>query len=64
MLIEKLLTHELIIKQKGEKQEKKEEKKKNITLKASQNDSEEENLKDSSYEEGDIAMLTRNFKNS
>ena len=34
-------THELIIKQRGEEQEEKEEKKKSITLKASQDDSEE-----------------------
>ena len=41
MLIGKLLTHELTIKQRGEEQEEKEEKKKSIALKASQNDSEE-----------------------
>ena len=62
MLIGKLLTHELIIKQRGEEQEEKKEKKKSIALKASQNDSEAENLEDSSDEDGEIAMLTRNFK--
>ena len=62
MLIEKLLTHELIIKQRGEEQEEKKEKKKSIALKASQNNSETENLEDSSDEDGEIAMLTRNFK--
>ena len=62
MLIGKLLTHELTIKQRGEEREEKEEKKKNIALKASQNDSEAENLEDSSDEDGKIAMLTRNFK--
>ena len=62
MLIGKLLTHELIIKQRGEEQEENEEKKKSITLKASQNDSEEENLEDSSNEDSKITMLTRNFK--
>ena len=40
VLIGKLLTHELTIKQRGEEQEEKEEKKKSIVLKASQNDSE------------------------
>ena len=35
VLIRKLLTHELIIKQRGEEQEEKEEKKKSIALKAS-----------------------------
>ena len=62
MLIGKLLTHELTIKQKGEEQEENEEKKKSITLKASQNYSEAENLEESSDEEGEITMLTRNFK--
>ena len=62
MLIGKLLTHELTIKQRGGEQEEKEEKKKSIALKASQNDNEEENLKDSSDEDGEIAMLIRNFK--
>ena len=62
VFIGKLLTHELTIKQRGKEQEEKEEKKKSITLKASQNDSETENLEDSSDEDGEIAMLTRNFK--
>ena len=38
VLIGKLLTYELTIKQRGEEQEEKEEKKKSIALKASQND--------------------------
>ena len=58
----KLLTHELTIKQRGEEQEEKEEKKKSIALNASQNDSEEENLEDSSNEDGEISMLRGNFK--
>ena len=62
VLIGKLLTHELTIKQRGEEQEKKEEKKKSIALKASQNDSEAENLEDSSDKDGKISMLIRNFK--
>ena len=62
VFIGKLLTHELTIKQRGEEQEEKEEKKKSIALKASQNDSEEENLKDYSDEDSEIVMLTRNFK--
>ena len=62
VLIGKLLTYELTIKQRGKEQEEKEEKKKSIALKASQNDSEEENLEDSSDEDGEISMLTRNFK--
>ena len=62
MLIGKLLTHELTIKQRGEEQEEKEEKKKSIALKALQNDSEEKNLEDSSDEDSESAMLTRNFK--
>ena len=62
MLIGKLLTHELTIKQRAEEQEEKEEKKKSIALKASQNDSEEENFEDSSDEDIKISMLTINFK--
>ena len=62
VLIGKLLTHELTIKQRGEEQEKKEEKKKSIALKALQNNSEVENLEDSSDEDGEIPMLTKNFK--
>ena len=62
VFIGKLLTHELTIKQRGEEQEEKEEKKKSIALKASQNDSKVENLEDSSDEDGEISMLTRNFK--
>ena len=62
VLIGKLLTHELTIKQRGKEQEEKEEKKKSIALKASQNDSEEENFEDSSDEDIKISMLTINFK--
>ena len=62
MLIRKLLTHELIIKQRHEEQEEKDEKKKIIALKASQNDSKEETLEDSSDEDNEIAMLNKNFK--
>ena len=40
----------------------KKKKKKSITLKASQNDSEVENLEDSSDKDGEIYMLTRNFR--
>ena len=47
ILIGKLLTHELTLRQRGDEQE---EKKKSITLKASQNGSKEENLEDSSDE--------------
>ena len=62
MLIGKLLTHELSIKQRGDEQTENEDKRKAITLKASQNDSEVENLEDSSDEDSEISMLTRNFK--
>ena len=62
MLIGKLLTYELTIKERGKEQEENEEKKKSITLRASQNDSEEENLEDSSDEDGEITMLKRDFK--
>ena len=62
VLIGKLFTHELIIKQRSEEQEEKEEKKKSIALKALQEESEDENLEDSSNEDGDIAMITRKFK--
>ena len=62
MLIGKLLIHELTIKQRGEEREEKEEKKKNIALKASQNDSEIENLEYSSDKDSEIAILIRNFK--
>ena len=62
VLIGKLFTHKLTINQRGEEKEEKEEKKKSIILKASQNDSEEENLEDSSDKDSEIAMITRNFK--
>ena len=62
VFIGKLLTHELTIKQRGEEQEEKKEKKKSIILKSSQNNSKEKNLKDSSDEDSEIVMLTRNFK--
>ena len=63
VLIGKLLTHELTIKQRGEEQEEKEEKKKSIALKASQEESEEETNESSSDEDTEVAMLTRSFKN-
>ena len=62
MLIGKLLNHKLTIKNRGEEQKEKEEKKKSIALKASQNDSEEENFEDSSDKDSKISMLTINFK--
>ena len=48
ILIGKLLTHELTLKQTEYEKDEKEEKNKSITLKASQNDSEKESLEDSS----------------
>ena len=62
ILIGKLLTHELTIKQRGEEQVEKEEKKKEIALKASQEESEEENNEGSSDDDDKVAMLTRSFK--
>ena len=61
VLIGKLLTHELSIKQRGEEQVEKEEKKKTIALKALKEVSEEENNEGSSDDDIEIAMLTRNF---
>ena len=61
MLIGKLLTHELSIKQRGKEQVEKEEKKKTIALKASLEASKEENNEGSSDDDVEIAMLTRNF---
>ena len=61
VLIEKLLTHELSIKQRGEEQVEKEEKKKAMALKASQEVSEEKNNEGSSDDHIEISMLTRNF---
>lgn len=62
VLIGKLLTHELTIKQRGEELQEKEEKKKSISLKASQNESEEENNKGASEEDDDVALITKQFK--
>ena len=61
VLIGKLLTHELSIKQRGEEQVEKEENKKAIALKASQEASEKENNEGSSDDDIKIAILTRNF---
>ena len=58
----KILTYKLTIKQRSEEQEEKKEKKNNISFKASQDKSEEETLEEFCNEDGDIAMLTRNFK--
>ena len=60
MLIGKLLIHELSIKQRGEEQIKKEDKKKAITLKASQEASDEDSNEGSS-DNDEIAMLTKNL---
>ena len=62
MLIGKLLTHELTIKQWGDETDEKKKKKKSIVLKVIQEVSEDESLKNSSNKEGDISILTRNFK--
>ena len=62
MLIRKLLTYELKIKQRGEEQVEKDEKKKGIALKASQVESEDENNEVSSDDDEEVAMLTRSFK--
>ena len=62
ILIDKLLTHELTIKQREEEKEEKEERKKGIALKAIQGDSDEENSNSSSEEDDELAMLTRGFK--
>ena len=40
----------------------KKKRKKSIALKALQDDSDNESLEDSSDEDGEVAMLTRNFK--
>ena len=61
VLIGKLLTHELSIKQRGEEQFEKEEKKKTIALKSSLEASEEDPNEGSSDDDIEIAMLTRNF---
>ena len=62
ILIGKLLTHELTLKQKEEEKMEKDEKKKGIALKAIQDDSEEESLEDSSDDNDEIAMIIRGFK--
>ena len=59
VLIGKLLTHELSIKQRDEEHIEKEDKRKEIALKASQEDSDEE-LNEESYDD-EIAMFTKNF---
>ena len=61
VLIGKLLTHELSIKQRGEEQIEKEDKRKAIVLKASQEASDEDPNEGSSDDDVEIAMLTRNF---
>ena len=61
MLIGKLLTYELSIKQRGDEQVEKKEKKKAIALKASLEASEEDPNEGSSDDDIEIAMLTRNF---
>ena len=59
VLIGKLLTHELSIKQRDEELVEKEDKRKAIALKASQEDSDEDSNEESCDDE--IAMLTKNF---
>ena len=59
VLIGKLLTHELSIKQRGDEHVEKEDKRKTIALKASQEDSDGESNEESCDDE--IAMLTKNF---
>ena len=61
VLIGKLLTHELTIKQRGEEQIEKEDKRKTIALKASQEASVEDPNEGSSDDDVKIAMLTKNF---
>ena len=60
MLIGKLLTHELSIKQRGEEQVEKEDKRKKIALKASQEANDEES-NEGSFDDDKISMLTKNF---
>ena len=60
VLIGKLLTHELSIKQIGEEKIEKDAKKKTIALKASQEASDKESNK-GSCDDDEIAMLTKNF---
>ena len=61
MLIGKLFTHKLFIKQRGEEQIEKEDKKKAIALKASQEASDEDPNKGSNDINVEISMLTKNF---
>ena len=61
MLIGKLLTHELTIKQRGEEKIEKEDKKKAIALKVSQETSDVDPNEDFSDDDVEIAMLTKNF---
>ena len=61
VLIGKLLTHELSIKQRGNEQIEKEDKRKAIALKASQEASDEDPNEGSSDDDVEIAMLTKKF---
>ena len=61
MLIGKLLTHELSIKQRGDEKIEKKYKRKSIALKASQEASDEDPNKGSSDDDVEIAMLIKNF---
>ena len=61
ILISKLLTHELTLRQREEEQQGKEEKKKSLTFKVSQDSSEEDDLEDSSEYYNEITSFTRRF---
>ena len=61
VLIGKLLTHELTIKQRSEEQPEREENRKAIALKVSQETSDSEPNEGSSDDDVEIAMLTKNF---
>ena len=61
VLISKLLTYELSIKQRGDEQIKKEDKRKTIALKASQEAIDEDPNEGSSDDDVEISMLTKNF---
>ena len=58
MLIGKLFTYKLTIKQRGDERDEKEEKKKSIALKAIQEAIEDESLVDSSEDDDEITMIT------
>ena len=62
VLIGKLLTHKLTIKQRADERDDKKKKKKSIALKAIQEASEDESLVDFSNDDDEIAMITRVFK--